>query len=179
MCPACRDRANHTGTLCFQCYRAGLDRERALKAAAELNTASEARFQSALPFEPVNRPRLERLRAERAATRAAMQAGSGRFLDRQRRAQIAARHALQQIAAAAGLTNPVNPANPANPTNLVNPANPANPANLVNPVNLVNPTNLVNPVNPVNLVNLVNLDVALHAATLQLPDSWLPLVTPR
>lgn len=96
MCPACRDRANKTGTLCFQCYRADLDRERALKVAAELDTASEARFQTAFPFEPVNRPRLERLRVERGAARAAMQTGADRFVDKQRRAQIAARHALQR-----------------------------------------------------------------------------------
>ena len=153
MCPACLDRANQRGTLCFQCYRAGLDRERRIRAAAELHTASEARFQSALPFEPVNRPRLERLRAERVATRAALQSGSGRFVDRQHRAQIAARHALQGLAAAAGFKR-------------LN-------SNRENPVNPVNPSNPVNPVNP---VNLVNLDSALHAATLQLPETWLPFV---
>jgi hypothetical protein len=141
MCPACRDRATNTGTLCFQCYRAALDRERAFKAAAELNTASEARFQCALPFEPVNRPRLERLRADRATARAAQQAGSGRFLDRQRRAQIAARHALQQIAAGLNGTD--------RGADLTRSALP------------------------------VSLDAALHAATLQLPDSWLPFVTSR
>lgn len=106
MCPACRERANKTGTLCFQCYRADLDRDRALKAAAQLDTASDARFQTGLPFEPVNRPRLERLRVERGAARAAMQMGADRFVDRQRRAQIAARHALQRI------VNPVNRAHP-------------------------------------------------------------------
>src|SRR5262245_2641531 len=44
--------------LCFQCYREELDRQRALRQASELSTASEARFQYALPFEPVDRPRL-------------------------------------------------------------------------------------------------------------------------
>jgi hypothetical protein len=37
----------------------------------------------------------------------------------------------------------------------------------------------VNPVNPVNLANLVNhvsFTSALHAAELQLPESWLPFV---
>ena len=135
MCPACRERARRTGTLCFQCYRAELDRERALKAAGEIDTASDARFQCALPFEPVNRPRLEGLRAARMAARvAAMRTDMGRFVDRQRRAQIAARHVLQQIAS--GL-NPVNPANP------------------------------------------VDLAVAIHAAELQLPESWLPFVVSR
>jgi len=86
-------------TLCFQCYRAELDRERALREAGDLDTASSERFQSALPFEPVNTPRLDRLRAERAASRVMMREGAGRFVDRRRQAQIAARHAFQQIAA--------------------------------------------------------------------------------
>jgi hypothetical protein len=85
--------------LCFQCYRAELDRERALRAAGDIDTASSERFQSALPFEPVNLSRLARLRTEHAASRVMMQAGAGRFVDQRRRAQIAARHALQQIAA--------------------------------------------------------------------------------
>ena len=55
--------------LCFGCYRAGIERERALKAAGELDTASVERFQSALPFEPVNQPRLQMLKAERSAAR--------------------------------------------------------------------------------------------------------------
>jgi hypothetical protein len=84
--------------LCFQCYRAELDRERKLKAAGNLDTASEERFQGALPFEPVNRPRLERLRVDRLAARASLESGTGRFVDKRRRAQIAARHALQCIA---------------------------------------------------------------------------------
>jgi hypothetical protein len=115
LCPACRERLNQLAlggwlparaargrprhTLCFQCYRAELDRQRALKAAADLDTASSERFQSVLPFEPVNTPRLERLRAERAASRVMMREGAGRFVDRRRQAQIAARHAFQQIAA--------------------------------------------------------------------------------
>lgn len=136
MCRACRDRATRTGLLCFQCYRAELNRERSLKAAGELNTASEARFQCALPFEPVNRPRLDWLRAERATARAAaQQTSTGRMVDRQRRAQIAARHALQRVAA-----------------NL----HAANTARRVNPV---------------------HLDMAIHAAELQLPESWLPFVS--
>jgi hypothetical protein len=110
LCPACRARlkalAAHGATertasrspLCFQCYRVELDRERALRSAGQLNTASEARFQSALPFEPINLARLERLRMARIAARAAEQSGLGRFTDRRRRAQVAARHALQRIA---------------------------------------------------------------------------------
>lgn len=86
--------------LCFQCYRAELDRDRVLKAAGQLDTASEQRFQSALPFEPVDHARLERLRADRLAVRATLQAGAGQFVDRLRRAQIAARHELQRIASA-------------------------------------------------------------------------------
>src|SRR5215471_10316919 len=79
LCQACRARLKQAATegvalarpatLCFQCYRAEMDRERAVRAAGERDTASEARFQSQLPFEPVNRPRLDALKAERAAAR--------------------------------------------------------------------------------------------------------------
>jgi hypothetical protein len=98
-CQACRNKvkpASGRAPLCFQCYRAGLEFARALKAAGELNTASAARFQAQLPFEPVNTPRLERLRAERAAVRVSSQSA---FVDKRRRAQLEARHALQRIAA--------------------------------------------------------------------------------
>lgn len=100
LCPACRSQAArgrssgsalHSRTLCFHCYRAELDREHRFKTAGPP-------VQSALPFERVNWPRLERLKAERAAERATMRAGIGRFADRRRQAQIAARHALQSIA---------------------------------------------------------------------------------
>src|SRR5438874_2548015 len=76
LCPACREALNCEAAgsrssavrpsslsraLCFQCYRAELERERALRAAGDLDTASEARFQFQLPFEPVNRARLDML----------------------------------------------------------------------------------------------------------------------
>jgi hypothetical protein len=115
LCPACREKlqarwrfvpARRRGKgepsrppICFQCYRAELERQRALKAAGELNTASEARFQFGLPFERVNQSRLEALRADRAVARAAMQSGPDRFVARRRQAQIAARHALQRVVA--------------------------------------------------------------------------------
>ena len=117
-CPACRardGRPESRAPLCFQCYRAELDRERALKAAGQLDTASDERFQTALPFEPIDMPRLQMLRvaravaraadcaadraADRAPERAGLQTGAGRYVDKRRQAQIAARHALQQIAA--------------------------------------------------------------------------------
>jgi hypothetical protein len=101
-CAACRARGSlpeSRAPLCFQCYRAELDRECALKAAGELETASDERFQTTLPFEPVDMPRLKMLRIARAAERAGMQVGAGRYVDKRRQAQIAARHALQQIAA--------------------------------------------------------------------------------
>ncbi len=103
-------RLTRRGTLCFQCYRADLDREQALRAAGQLDTASAERFQSVLPLEPVNRPRLEMLKADRAVARAAMHAGVGRFTDRRRRAQIAARHALRSIAAGLNAPEPASPA---------------------------------------------------------------------
>jgi hypothetical protein len=110
MCPACRLRAVRASAsrvpspeprapICFQCYRVDQARERALRAARNLNTASEARFQDSLPFDPVNRARLELLRAERSTARAALRTGSARFADKRRHAQIAARHALDRIAA--------------------------------------------------------------------------------
>ena len=77
-----------------------VNRERALKAAGQLDTASPERFQAALPFEPVNRPRLAALKAERVAARATLREGAERFEARRRLAQIAARHALQRIEAA-------------------------------------------------------------------------------
>jgi hypothetical protein len=113
LCSACRDalkreaagairtvsRTRNSRLLCFQCYRAELDRERALVAAARLSTASEARFQSQLPFEPVNRGRLEFLKVERAEAREHAARGVGQFVDKRRQAQIAARRALQHVAA--------------------------------------------------------------------------------
>ena len=111
LCAACRDVVNRAAAgetvrpfrpraLCFQCYRAEIERERALKAAGELDTASVERFQSALPFEPVNRPRLEMLKVEHRAERTVVAASPvAKFTDRRRQAQIAARHALQRIAA--------------------------------------------------------------------------------
>ena len=83
--------------LCFQCYRAELERERALKAAGELDTASAERFQSVLPIEPVNHARLTRLKVERRAARA-RQAVASPYVDRRRQAQINARHILQRLA---------------------------------------------------------------------------------
>ena len=150
MCAACRDQleraeAAHAPTttrlraICFQCYRAQLDRERALKAARDLDTASLARFQFGLPFEPVNTPRLAMLKAERATARATRQAGAGLglYVDKRRRAQIAARHAFDAIAA--GLEG----------------------------------RQLV----PTECDRLIA--GAIHAAELQLPESWLPFVVAR
>jgi hypothetical protein len=115
LCPACREAlkreafsalsTQHSApstrkTLCFSCYRAEIDRQSAMAAAAQLDTASEARFQYQLPFEPVDQPRLDRLKVDRQTERAAQQATfSGPLVERRHRAQIEARHALQQIAA--------------------------------------------------------------------------------
>jgi hypothetical protein len=111
LCPECREQlsrerlnsaARHVvrpavaapKPICFQCYRAGLERDRALKAAGQLETASDARFQCTLPFDPVNTMRLAALKAERAAER---QSRGVSYADRRRQAQIAARHALRAI----------------------------------------------------------------------------------
>ena len=92
--PASRRDASARRPLCFQCYRADLERQRTLLAAGRLDTSSASRFQYQLPFEPVNRVRLETLRAARADVRAA----TPPHVDRRRRAQIEARRALQTIA---------------------------------------------------------------------------------
>jgi hypothetical protein len=125
-------------TVCFQCYRAELERQRALRAAGRIDTASEARFQIALPFEPVNQERLARLRAERVAFRMAERSGTASYLVRGRQAQIVARHAIQQVAA--GLDQAHGDA---------------------------------------RLERLRQIESAIHAAELQLPDSWLPFVVSR
>jgi hypothetical protein len=105
LCPECRSRLRQSAlhgpalrakTLCFQCYRTSLDRVRRLSAAANLDTASEARFQESLPFDPINRVRLKMLRAEREAARTAARVLSGGFEERRRRAQMAARQALRE-----------------------------------------------------------------------------------
>jgi hypothetical protein len=104
LCPKCQDdRCRPTlpsPTLCFQCYRLGLERDRALLAAANFEAATSERFQESLPFEAVNRARLTRLRSERSAERRRQASAEDvhRFVDRRRRAQIEARHALDRIA---------------------------------------------------------------------------------
>jgi hypothetical protein len=153
LCRGCRDAAERLAgisrsgpdatsppgrrTLCFQCYRAGLERERALKGAADLNTASAERYQSVLPFEPVNRSRLEMLKVERAAVRVVSLETTNRFADRRRRAQIAARHALQRVVAGRVSCR----------------ATADDRARAI--------------------------AAAIHAAELQLPESWLPFVVSR
>lgn len=154
-CAACRARRRADATLCFQCYRANLDRERALGAAGRVSTASEARFQEQLPFEPIDEARLALLKAERTAerkaerqaelrvdrgperagTRGTLLPGTDRFAERRRRAQIAARRALQSIVAA-------------------------------------RPT-------PACAAYDRTIAAALHAAELQLPESWMPFVVAR
>src|SRR5689334_3982244 len=114
LCPACRQALRHAATaaltprtsrrtprpLCFACYRAELDRQKAIAAAGQLDTASDARFQYQLPFEPVDAPRLAMLKADRLAARTQHRAAPiAAFVDKRRQAQIDARHALLQIAA--------------------------------------------------------------------------------
>jgi hypothetical protein len=112
MCIACREALKRESTvsdpssvtrrprpLCFDCYRAELGRAKALREAGEIDTASDARFQTQLPFEPVNHARLDSLKAARAEAREVASRGIGQYADRRRRAQIQARNALQAIAA--------------------------------------------------------------------------------
>jgi hypothetical protein len=107
LCPTCRRVGRRP--LCLSCFKAERDRELKLKVARDLSTASEARFQISLPFEPVNRARLNHLRAARQAARTSERQGVGQFVDKRRQAQIAARHALQRLAEglrARGMTAP-------------------------------------------------------------------------
>ena len=104
LCGPCRLR-KAVGALaraiCFECHRADRRREEALKAAGEFEESAEAietRFQGGLPFEPVNLPRLARLKAERAEARVQARAGVGQRGQAASGAQIAARHALQRLA---------------------------------------------------------------------------------
>jgi hypothetical protein len=146
------DRRHTRRTLCFQCYRAGLDRDRALRAAATLDTASDARFQYQLPFEPLDSARLAVLKTQRAEQRGVMLHGAERFADKRRRAQIVARHALQAIALElrshrdgdAGCDPDATRRRPGNDTD----ARRRDRA----------------------------IAMAIHAAELQLPDAWLPFV---
>jgi hypothetical protein len=94
--PGGRSQRPQNTPLCFQCFRKGLDRERGLAAARDLNTASEARFQAVSPLEPVERERLDCLRAERACERGRESALIPFDLKR-RKAQIEARHALDGV----------------------------------------------------------------------------------
>jgi hypothetical protein len=156
LCPACREalkaaavlgvvrrgkRPRAGGKLCFQCYRANLDRERALRQAGLIDTASAARFQEQLPFEPINEGRLAMMKQERAQTRGLLQPRVVRFADRRRQAQIAARHALQSIVA-------------------------------------VRPSPLTRHSSALTAYDRT-IAAALHAAELQLPESWLPFVVAR
>jgi hypothetical protein len=167
MCVACRARlarlaregratspgpyATRREPICFQCYRVELERERALQAAGDLDTSSVERFQDGLPFEPVNHARLDHLKAERAEARRVQHEGVGRYVDKRRQAQIAARHALQRLAAgldARGLTGLPRP-------------------------------ELIEGGQLPAVVRDRFASAALHAAELQLPEAWLPFVGSR
>jgi len=140
LCGPCRLRRASGAApraICFECHRADRRREAALKAAGEFEASPEAtvmRFQHGLPFEPVNVPRLERLKAARAVARRQARAGTGQYVDKRRQAQIAARHAMERLAL--GLAS--------------------------------------RHIEP--LARARAEAGAIHAAELQLPESWLPFV---
>ena len=103
LCGPCRVRKAAGApprAICFECYRADRRREEAIKAAGEFEGSPEGietRFQNGLPFEPVNLPRLQRLKTARVTARTQARAGAGQYVDKRRQAQIAARHALQRL----------------------------------------------------------------------------------
>ena len=83
--------------ICFHCYRADRLREQSLRNASQFEASSVERFQDGLPFEPIDIPRLERLKIARAMARRESREGAGQYVDKRRQAQIAARHALQRL----------------------------------------------------------------------------------
>lgn len=148
LCPDCRARKSAPDSsapakpaLCFQCYRTQFERNRKIKAAGELDTASEARFQVALPFEPVNVPRLTQLKIEREQSRTQASAGIGIYADRRRRGQIQARRALDRIFRGLQQREIKN--------------------------------------RSVAAARESSIAAVVHAAELQLPESWLPFVVAR
>src|SRR5262249_49364499 len=93
--PSDLDRPTRRRPIGFPCYGAERDGERARAAAGNVDTGSDARFQYQLPFEPVNRLRLDSLKAARRDARASATAlVGGPSANRRRHAQIEARHAL-------------------------------------------------------------------------------------
>ena len=101
LCGPCRLRkaaGAPARAICFHCYRADRLREQSLRNASQFEASSAARFQDGLPFEPIDVPRLERLKIEREDARQKSRAGAGQYVDKRRQAQIAARHALQRLA---------------------------------------------------------------------------------
>ena len=152
LCAGCRAAVRRTPALCFQCYRVELERNRHIKAAGELDTASEVRFQSALPFEPVNASRLARLKFQRHEAQATARLGAGRYVEKRRRVQIEARHALSHIFE--GLKARWLGGHYADlQTALLNRSQGQVPASV--------------------------MAAATHAAELQLPELWLPFVVSR
>jgi hypothetical protein len=170
LCPACRDVLRRgvrpAATLCFACHQAERAREHALKAAGELDTASEARFQSLLPLEPVNHSRLVRLRAERETVRVSDRSGTGVYVDKRRQAQIAARHALQQIGA--GLRQRAMAAAVSGEGGECRSASRSS-----------SPVGASSSRAEARAAHSVEMWAAIHAAELQLPETWLPFVTAR
>ena len=115
LCPACRANASQglameKRTLCFQCYRDELNRERTLREAGKRDTGSVSRFLFLSPFEPVDGSRLESLRTERARAREIAMRGSGRYAVKRHRAQITARRALGHTVGLPSARNRVPPA---------------------------------------------------------------------
>jgi hypothetical protein len=180
LCADCRDRANRPAgaspsgsrlrTLCFQCYRAELDRGRALAAAGPDTTAVNG-FQAALPFEPVNKPRLAMLKVERATAREAMRQGMGRFADRRRQAQIAARRALHVIVAGVNARRASCTAQPAPGAQPVE-GDKGGEERQESQGSQWSTTS-----SAARELNIIMS--AIRAAELQLPESWLPFVVSR
>jgi hypothetical protein len=171
-------KAGRLRTLCFQCYRAELDRHRA--PAAERDATTVSRVQAALPFEPVNKPRLAMLKVERATARDAMRQGMGHFADKRRQAQIAARHALQVIVAGVNARRAPQAPQAARGAEVVHggEAGQTPGSQRTQRTQPIQETQGTEETTPGADREHIIMNV-IHAAELQLPDSWLPFVVSR
>jgi hypothetical protein len=174
LCPACRERLKRAATqaiqpvrdrqkpICFQCYRAELERDSALRAAGQLETASDARFQYTLPFDPVDPVRLAFLKAERAAERQARRVLAG--LSTVTRTGVS-----QVIEPRPGVSQVIEP-RPGVSQVIERCADRRRQAQIA-------ARHALQAIRPA--MSERAMVAAIHAAELQLPESWLPFVVSR
>jgi hypothetical protein len=107
------------------------------------------------------------LKVERATARAATRHGMGQFGDRRRKAQIAARHTLQLIFAGVNARRAAQATQAARATQVAQAAEGTLEARQTHQT-------MSHSTGPAHIILS-----AIHAAELQLPESWLPFVVSR